>query len=93
MSSPDAHVTMSSPDVDVTMSSPDVDVTMSSPDVDVTMSSPDVDVTMSSPHVDVKTTMASPRSGEEIETSVTSKKTSSSSKNYIFEIAFSLLVR
>ena len=74
----DKPVTTSSP---VTMSSTDMSVTMSSRHVDVTMSSPRVDVTMSSPHVDVKTTMTSPGSDEDIETSVASTKTSPSSEN------------
>ena len=58
-----------------------------------TMSSPHVDVTVSSPHVDVKTTMTSPKSDEDIETSLASTKTSTSSKNNVFEyVAFSLSV-
>ena len=51
----------------------------------VTTSSHDVDVTMSSPHVDVKTTMTSPTKDKDIETSLASTKTSTSSKNYVFE--------
>ena len=91
-SSTDIRVTMSSPHVDVTMSSPHVDVTMSFPDVDVTMSS-HVDVTMSSPGFDVKTTVTSPTKDKDIETSVASKTTSTSSKNYLFEyVAFSLCI-
>ena len=55
------------------------------------MSSRDVDVTMSLSRVDVKTTMTSPRSGEDIETSLASTKSSTSSKNLMFEPAFSML--
>ena len=59
---------------------------MSPPDTNVTFSSPHVDVTMSSPHVDVKTTLTSPRSGEDIDSSVASIKTSTTSKKQVFSL-------
>ena len=70
----------------------DKPVTMSSPDISVTMSSPHVDVTMSPPHVDVKTTMTSPGSDKDFETSVAATKTSTSSKKQVFDTLFSLKV-
>ena len=81
---------MSRSDKPVTMSSPDMSVTMSSTDMSATMSPSHVDVTMSSPNVDVKTTMTSPKSDEDIETSVALTKTSPSSKTQVFETLFSL---
>ena len=55
------------------------------------MSSHHVDGTMSSRHVDVKTTMTSPTKDKDMETSVASTKTSTSSKNYMFDTFCSLL--